>query len=51
MSERSQFALLAERRFVPFRRIRLAVGVSVQAAQATPETLQADVLALRGDRR
>ena len=36
-------------RFVPFRRIGLAVGEPVPAAAATPEGLQAQVLALRGD--
>jgi 1-acyl-sn-glycerol-3-phosphate acyltransferase len=38
-------------RFVPFRRIALAVGAAVPAATATPEVLQANVLALRGDSR
>ena len=36
-------------RFVPFRRIGLAVGEPVRAAAATPEGLHAQVLALRGD--
>ena len=36
-------------RAVPFRRIALAIGAAVPAAAATPETLQAQVLALRGD--
>ena len=38
-------------RFVPFRRIGLAVGEPVPAATAAPEALQARVLALRGDWR
>jgi 1-acyl-sn-glycerol-3-phosphate acyltransferase len=38
-------------RFVPFRRIGLAVGEPVPAAGAAPEALQARVLALRGDWR
>jgi hypothetical protein len=38
-------------RFVPFRRIGLAVGAPMPAAQANPEGLQANVLALRGDWR
>ncbi len=38
-------------RFVPFRRIALAVGAAVPAPAATPEALQANVLALRGDWR
>jgi 1-acyl-sn-glycerol-3-phosphate acyltransferase len=38
-------------RFVPFRRIGLAVGEPVPAAAAAPEALQAQVLALRGDWR
>jgi hypothetical protein len=36
-------------RFVPFRRISLAVGAPVPVAAATPEGLQTAVLALRGD--
>lgn len=36
-------------RFVHFRRIALAVGDVVPAAQATQDELQARVLALRGD--
>ncbi len=36
-------------RFVPFRRIGLAVGEPVPAVAAAPEALQAQVLALRGD--
>jgi 1-acyl-sn-glycerol-3-phosphate acyltransferase len=36
-------------RFVPFRKIGLAVGEPVAAADATPELLQARVLGLRGD--
>ena len=36
-------------RFVPFRRIALAVGDQVPAAAAAPGLLQARVLALRGD--
>lgn len=38
-------------RFLPFRRIGLAVGEPVPAAAAAPEALQARVLALRGDWR
>ena len=38
-------------RLAPFRRIGLAVGAPVQPAAATPEALQAQVLALRGDWR
>jgi len=38
-------------RFVPFRRIGLAVNAPVRPAAATPEALQAYVLALRGDWR
>jgi 1-acyl-sn-glycerol-3-phosphate acyltransferase len=38
-------------RMRPFRRIGLAVGEPVPAAAATPEFLQAQVLALRGDWR
>jgi 1-acyl-sn-glycerol-3-phosphate acyltransferase len=38
-------------RFVPFRKIGLAVGEPVPAATAAPEALQARVLALRGDWR
>ena len=38
-------------RFVPFRRIALAVGAAMPAAAATPEVLQSNVLALRGDWR
>ena len=38
-------------RLRPFSRIGLAVGPAVAAAAATPEGLQADVLALRGDWR
>jgi 1-acyl-sn-glycerol-3-phosphate acyltransferase len=38
-------------RFIPFRRIGLAVGAAVPAAAAAPETLQASVLAMRGDWR
>ncbi|MBS0335400.1 MAG: MFS transporter [Proteobacteria bacterium] len=38
-------------RFVPFRRIGLAVGSPLQPASATPEALQSNVLALRGDWR
>jgi len=38
-------------RFVPFRRIALAVGAAVPAAAATPDALQSNVLALRGDWR
>ncbi|MFY9314070.1 MAG: MFS transporter [Burkholderiales bacterium] len=38
-------------RFVPFRRIGLAVGAAVPAVAATPEALQSNVLALRGDWR
>jgi 1-acyl-sn-glycerol-3-phosphate acyltransferase len=38
-------------RFVPFRKIGLAVGALVPPAQAIPELLQANVLALRGDWR
>jgi hypothetical protein len=36
---------------VPFRKIALAVDASVPPAAATPEGLQAQVLALRGDWR
>ena len=36
-------------RFVPFRKIGLAVDAPVPPAAATPERLQAQVLALRGD--
>ena len=35
-------------RFVPFRKIGLVAGGAVPADTATPETLQAQVLALRG---
>jgi len=38
-------------RFVPFRKIGLSVGETVPAAAATPELLQARVLALRGNWR
>jgi 1-acyl-sn-glycerol-3-phosphate acyltransferase len=38
-------------RFVPFRKIALAVGDKVPAAGAVPELLQAQVLTLRGDWR
>jgi 1-acyl-sn-glycerol-3-phosphate acyltransferase len=38
-------------RFVPFRKIGLAVGEAVAAAAATPTVLQSNVLALRGDWR
>jgi 1-acyl-sn-glycerol-3-phosphate acyltransferase len=38
-------------RFVPFRKIGLSVGQTVSPAQATPDLLQARVLALRGDWR
>ena len=38
-------------RFVPFRKIGLAVGAPVAAAAAEPDLLQAQVLALRGDWR
>ena len=38
-------------RLRPFAKIGLAVGAAVPAAAATPEVLQADVLALRGDWR
>jgi 1-acyl-sn-glycerol-3-phosphate acyltransferase len=36
-------------RFVPFRRIALVTGAPVSPAAATPENLQAQVLAMRGD--
>jgi 1-acyl-sn-glycerol-3-phosphate acyltransferase len=38
-------------RFVPFRKIGLAVGAPVAAEAAKPDLLQAQVLALRGDWR
>ena len=38
-------------RFVPFRKIGLAVGATVAPQAATPAALQAKVLALRGDWR
>ena len=38
-------------RFVPFRRIGLAVGTPIAALAASPESLHANVLALRGDWR
>ena len=38
-------------RFVPFRKIGLVAGKPVSAAEAKPEMLQAQVLALRGDWR
>ncbi|MNC94839.1 2-acyl-glycerophospho-ethanolamine acyltransferase [compost metagenome] len=38
-------------RFVPFRKIALAVDAPVAIADAAPERLQAQVLALRGDWR
>jgi hypothetical protein len=38
-------------RFVPFRKIALVAGELVPAHAATPEALQANVLALRGDWR
>src|SRR6185503_8876441 len=38
-------------RFIPFRKIGLAVGAALPAAAATPEALQASVLAMRGDWR
>jgi 1-acyl-sn-glycerol-3-phosphate acyltransferase len=38
-------------RFIPFRRIGLVVGAAVPAAAASPEALQANVLAMRGDWR
>ncbi len=36
-------------RFVPFRKIALSAGAPVPPAMATPENLQAQVLAMRGD--
>ncbi len=38
-------------RFIPLRKIGLAVGVAVPAAAASPEGLQESVLAMRGDWR
>ncbi|MEO8144651.1 MAG: MFS transporter [Betaproteobacteria bacterium] len=38
-------------RFVPFRKIGLAVGAAVAPQSAIPETLQATVLGMRGDWR
>ena len=46
---RKDGAAMSKPRFVPFRRIGLAVGEPVRAAAATPEGLHAQVLALRGD--
>jgi hypothetical protein len=42
-------AMTRPRRLVPFRRISLVAGDAVPAAAASPEALQANVLALRGD--
>ena len=50
-SRKDGAAMSKPSRFVPFRRIGLAVGDLVPAAAAVPETLQARVAALRGDWR
>ncbi|HLX81968.1 MAG TPA: MFS transporter [Burkholderiales bacterium] len=50
-SRKDGAAMRKPSRFVPFRRIGLAVAAPLAAAAATPEALQANVLALRGDWR
>ncbi|MSQ70943.1 MAG: MFS transporter [Betaproteobacteria bacterium] len=50
-SRKDGAAMTKPSRFVPFRKIGLAVGELVQPAAATPEALQSTVLALRGDWR
>ena len=50
-SRKDGAAMSKPSRFVPFRRIGLAVGERVPAAAATPDALRAQVQALRGDWR
>jgi 1-acyl-sn-glycerol-3-phosphate acyltransferase len=50
-SRKDGAAMTRPSRLMPFRRIGLAVGEPVPAAQATPELLQTSVLSLRGDWR
>ena len=50
-SRKDGAAMSKPSRFVPFRRIGLAVDAPVPPSAATPEALQASVLALRGDWR
>ncbi|HTQ77447.1 MAG TPA: MFS transporter [Burkholderiales bacterium] len=50
-SRKGGAAMSKPSRFVPFRRIGLAVGAAVAAEAASPGALQANVLALRGERR
>ena len=50
-SRKGGAAMSKPARFVPFRRIALAVDAPVASSAATPEALQANVLALRGDWR
>jgi hypothetical protein len=50
-SRKDGAAMSKPARFVPFRRIGLAVDAPVPPAAAAPERLQAQVLALRGDWR
>src|SRR5262249_49668663 len=47
-SRKDGAAMSKPSRFVPFRRIGLAVGEAVAPAAATPDALQANVAALRG---
>ena len=48
-SRKDGAALSKTLRLRPFKRIGLAAGVALPAVQMTPEKLQAQVLALRGD--
>jgi 1-acyl-sn-glycerol-3-phosphate acyltransferase len=50
-SRKGGAAMSKPMRFVPFRKIALAVDAPVAAVDAAPERLQAQVLALRGDWR
>ncbi len=50
-SRKDGAAMSKPARFVPFRRIGLVVATPVAPAAATPEALQASVLAMRGDWR
>jgi 1-acyl-sn-glycerol-3-phosphate acyltransferase len=50
-SRKDGAAMSKPSRLAPFRRIGLVVGIPVAAAEATPEHLQTQVLALRGDWR
>jgi 1-acyl-sn-glycerol-3-phosphate acyltransferase len=50
-SRKGGAAMSKPARFVPFRRIALAVDAPVAPPAATPEALQANVLALRGNWR